>query len=148
MKPNAVLAGAFLTLAAGSAHGCDITYDPKPSWEEMIDASDVVFVGRVIAELPKDEIEWRDLVLFKVEVPIKGELGAQLEVAQGMNSCTRSFNVGSHVIFAGTTSILNDGYRFIWAGDTGWDPTVSLSDPPTAEQQAQLNYLKTITEVR
>ena len=148
MNLPGALACALFVLAAGPGLACDIIFDPKPSWEEMIDEADVVFVGRMIAILPEDEIEWRERALFHVEIPVKGEVGAQFEVAQGMNSCTRSFDVGSRVIFAGTTSVLDDGYRFTSARDTGWDPTVNLSDPPTSEQQAQLDYLKTITEVR
>lgn len=73
-------------------------------------------------------------MFLAVEVPVKGNVGSNFEAMQGSGGdCGIPFEVGDHVIFA---------------GDDIWDPTVFLSDPPTPQQQAQLDFLQTITEVR
>ena len=147
MNMNGAFACASFVFATAPALACDITIDPKPSWEEMIDESDIVFVGRVIAVSPADDDALAGRALFQVEMAVKGEVAGQFDFEMGTSSCDASFRVGSYVIFAATSHV-SDGGRFIWVRDSGWDPTVFLSDPPTPDQQAKLDYLKTINEIR
>jgi hypothetical protein len=141
---NFALAAALLLPA--TAQACDIVKDPQPTWEQMIDESDVVFVGTAVATRQTTSPDWSDTVVFAVELPVKGVGEAQFEFRQGTSSCDHFFDVGSHVIFAGRNLGFLDGAPHIFVEDTGWDPTVTLTDPPTAAQLAQLNYLKQIAE--
>lgn len=145
MRALSALVGAFV-LSAGVTQACDIIKDPLPSWEQMIDEMDVVFVGTAVGILPATKLSEGDTVTFEVEMPVKGGVGRQFEYTQGTSTCDHTFEVGAHVIFAGRTSETQGGEPLIFVEDTGWDPTVHLSDPPTAAQMAQLNYLKQIAE--
>ena len=100
--------------------------------------------------------DW-DAVSFRVERWIKGHHRAPIgifgdgffEARQGMNTCFMSFRGGQRVIFGGKLLPNDAGQWVVYAEDTGGtNPTIFLSDPPTPEQQAQLDYLETITEVR
>ena len=133
-------------LPAGAAQACDIIKDPRPSWEQMVDEEEVVFVGTVDAVVPADPADGSRRAVFRVEMPVKGEVGTTARAVMDMNSCNRSFNVGDHVIFAGAPFETDDPQPTYMATDSGWDPTVYLDDPPSAEQQAQLNYLNKLAQ--
>lgn len=148
MNLNGAFACALSIFAATPALACAIIFDPKPSWEDMIDEADIVFVGRVIAVSPAEPDYLAGRAIFEVEMPVKGDIAGQFDFEMGTSSCDVSFRAGSRVIFAGTRRVYDDGSQSIWVRDTGWDPTVFLSDPPTPEQQAKLDYLKTINETR
>ena len=145
MRFEVLLACAFVASSIDSAAACDLVKDPQPEWEHMIDEAEVVFVGEVIALLPRKEGDWGDHAVFDVESPIKGIETRYFVAESGANSCMASFQVGQRVIFAAKSTGL-DGQLIFSADDTGYrqDPTVYLSDPPTTEQLAQLSYLKRI----
>jgi len=145
MRLLCALAGVA-ALSVGATEACDLVKDPMPNWEQMIDESDVVFVGTAVATRPATGPDWSDTIVFAVELPVKGVTDAQFEFRQGTSSCDHFFDVGSRVIFAGSDLGPMDGAPQICVESTGWDPTVTLTDPPTAAQVAQLNYLKQIAE--
>lgn len=140
MRP--VLASlAAMMLSIGSAAACDVIKDPRPTWEQMIDDADVVFVG-IVTDIAPESGASRGTVSFNVQTWAKGGPGAVSVSGQGSGSdCALEFSVGSRVIFAGNWV---DG--ILQADDTGWDPTVFLDDPPTSDQQAQLDYVNKLAE--
>lgn len=146
MKLSGGIACFLLLSTVEMAQACDILYDPKPSWEEMVEEADIVFVGRVISTSLADEQAPAGRALFEVEMPVKGEVGSQFDFVMGTSSCDQSFGVGDYVIFAGV--ILGDDASSVWARTSGWDPTVFLSEPLTPKQQSQLEYLKVVAKVR
>ena len=148
MNQNGTLACVLFLSLTGTVQACDLIKDPRPSWEEMIDQADVVFVGKVVAILPETATGWGDRAVFQVDSRVKGDIGETFEAAQGMNTCQTEFRIGAWVIFAGTSLTADGGTQVTYAEDTGWDPTVFLSDPPTPKQIAQLEYLKQVTEDR
>jgi hypothetical protein len=141
-------AGTFLLSSAGVAQACDFIKDPRPTWDEMIGQADIVFVGEVVEIVPRSMPDDADRAVFRVDRPVKGDMGATFNVAQGMNSCMEEFEVGDRAIFAGMSYVADGGVRVTYAESTGWDPTVLLADPPSPEQLAQLGYLNHITEHR
>jgi len=154
MKLSGVALCALLPLVV-PALGCDITPGPRSSWEERIADAEFVFVGQVqgVSIFPIEE--WGQRVGFAVERWIKGHDKAPIgiggegffEARQGINSCLASFRGGQRVIFAGKLLPNDAGQFVVYAEDTGrMDPTIFLSDPPTPEQRAQLDYLTTIAE--
>ena len=110
----------------------------------MIDESEVVFVGEVVAMTPNDE--FGALVAFRVDQHIRGNVGERVEAVTEMNSCTHPFRLGDHAIFAGDGFAAEGVGTLYFATDSGWDPTVILNDPPTADQLIQLNYLNKLAE--
>ena len=144
MRAVVALVGAMLVSSAGVAYACDLTKDPRPTWEEMINEADVVFVGTAVEIQPTASLDRGDRVVFEVELPVKGAVGSRFEHMQGASTCDHTFELGAHVIFAGRALSIEDGEMHIFVEDTGWDPTVTLADPPTAAQVAQLQYLKQI----
>jgi hypothetical protein len=126
-----------------------IASDPAPTWEELIIEADVVFVGRAVATLPPSIVSDKDRVVFAVEQWIRGGAGEYFEAFEGGDSCTATFGVGTRVIFGGWSQEGELGQIVTSALDTNiLDPTVYLADPPTTEQQRQLDYLKSMTDVR
>src|SRR5689334_947110 len=114
MYVGVALAAAVLTVTVGSAGACDLVKDPRPTWEQMIDKAEVVFVGKVIALLPWKDGDWGDHAVFDVESPIRGVETRFVVAESGANSCMASFEVGQRVIFAGESLEL-DGKLLISA---------------------------------
>jgi len=144
MRTLLALAGALLSVEAIQA--CDIVKDPRPSWEQMIDEEEIVFVGTVVAVVPAKPADGTRRAVFRVEIPAKGDIGTEARAVMDMNSCNRGFSVGDHVIFAGAQFETNDPQPAYMATDSGWDPTVYLDDPPNAEQLAQLDYVNKLAQ--
>jgi hypothetical protein len=132
----AVMCFLGLTLV-GTVEACDLI-EPRPTWEDMIDDADIVFIGEVVAIVPAENVDAGDRAVFQVEKAVKGGVEESVEAIMGMNSCNRSFEMGDRVIFAG--DVWGNGPALI-ARDSGWDPTVVLDEPPTPEQLVQLDYL-------
>jgi len=132
---------AAMVLSIGSATACDVIKDPRPTWEQMIDDADVVFVGIVTDTAAESDAGW-GRARFDVQTWGKGGQGAVIESGQGSGSdCVLEFSLGSRVIYAGHWV---DG--ILLADDTGWDPTVFLDDPPTPDQQQKLDYVNNLAE--
>lgn len=148
MKLGVALVSALMLSSASGGQACDLIKDPRPSWEQMIGEADVVFVGEAIEILPENMAGWGERVVFQVDIPVKGDIGERFEAVQGMNTCSAEFGIGARVIFAGRSLSTESGAHLTVADDTGWDPTVFLSNPPTPTQIAQMEYLSQITEDR
>lgn len=143
MKPTGALACVLSLGFITTGHACDITYDPKPTWEQMIDEVDVLFLGEVVAIMP-GPTDIGPLAAFRVDRNLKGGVGPRVKAVTEASSCTHGFEIGDRVIFAGDVyGTEEDTYE---ARDSGWDPTVVLSDPPTPEQMAQLDYVNKLAD--
>ncbi|MET3898796.1 hypothetical protein ABIB57_002748 [Devosia sp. UYZn731] len=150
MKQVAAMAIACFLSSVVASQACDVAYDPAFTWDRAVDQADVVFVGRVIQASPETSDSW-GRAQFEVDSWIKGGSGTRFVAANGSGSnCVMEFGVGSQrLIFVGEWLTLSDGKVVAVADDVGPPyPVTSLSDPPTPEQQAKLDYLKTITDVR
>lgn len=130
MAYRIVLVVLIALSAVTEALGCqldDLPGVPKPSWEQRIQRAETIFIGRVlhIRSLPRAE---NDIVVFKVETPIRGAVGSTYETRQGGGGdCGIPFEVGKLMVFAGGAI---------------WDPTFELSEPLTPEQRKKLAVIK------
>jgi hypothetical protein len=120
-----------LLLSAAEANACQIdwpTSKPQPTWDESVAEADILFIGRVATILPSFRYGWSSRVIFLVEDWIRGENGVLFETEQGSGGdCRNEFLVGDRVIFAG------DGF---------FDPTFTLSAPPTKEDLRRLEFVR------
>ena len=145
---KAVVLGCLLgTFCSSVAPACDRSWGtgPKPTWYEMINRADVVFVGRVVATCP-ETAEGFGRAEFEVENWIKGGSGAHFAAAQGSGgNCVAEFQTGSRVIFVGNwMQLASAGGAIAVAESTGWDGVVYLNAPPTPEEKAQLDYVESL----
>lgn len=141
---NKIAIAAFvLLITSGVSVACDVAYNPGLTWQRLIDESQVVFIGTVIATEPETEAGWGRAV-FEVQSWGKGGSGSRFQAGQGSGrNCVLEFPVGARVIFSGSPITIGGP---VLASDMGQDPTVFLDDPPSAEQLAQLDYVNQLAQ--